>query len=521
MFSYITFFVAFLLSSVSAFYSVTGLTAIFAGAFWSVVILGSTLEIGKIITAMWLHKYWSRASLSYKLYLVPALIFLMVLTSLGVYGFLSKAHLEQGVVGGEVQAKVLLLDEKIKIQKENIDTARKALQQMDAQVDQRLARGDSENGAERAVAIRRGQAAERARLLKEISDAQATISKINEERAPVASQLRKVEAEVGPIKYIAALIYGDGTDNTTLEKAVRWVTILIVAVFDPLAIILILAANHSLRWEREDRLKPVVEDVVVEPEPVQEVSPATPEPLPAAVDEPAPPGYDPELDEGALVSTVYMDPPPPEPVVEVPAVDPEPAPEPVERDFRDGAYTSMKYITAGTPPTVTQAPGYPQPAVDEPADKPAAEVVDESIAASVKPPIIETEGVTKEVKLKDHDEEYTVYNGKKISWDALKQLRPDMAVGVEVPNQIIFGIKFPSVAKSGDIYTRVDVQPHRTYKFNGEKWIDVDRGQNTSYLQNIAYIQYLISKIDSGEYDAEQLTEAEQEEITGYLKRST
>ena len=262
-FSNITLLVALSLSSVAAWYSIIGLTAIFAGAVIPVIIMGGILEIGKITTTVWLRKYWHRASWVLKLYLVPAVIALALLTSMGIFGFLSKAHMDSGLVSGDVQAKLSLYDEKIKTQRDNIELARKALNQMDNQVDQRLSRGDSETSAERAVQIRRQQSGERVKLQKDISEAQKEIAKLNEERAPIAAENRKVEAEVGPIKYIAALIYGDTSDHNTLEDAVRWVIILLVIVFDPLAIALVLAANASKEWDKEEE-----DDSPIETEPV-------------------------------------------------------------------------------------------------------------------------------------------------------------------------------------------------------------------------------------------------------------
>jgi hypothetical protein len=123
---------------------------------------------------------------------------------------------------------------------------------MDAQVNERLSRSTDDRGAERAVQIRRQQQAERTRLQNDISRSQGTIAKLNEERAPIAAEVRKVEAEVGPIKYIAALIYGNDPDANLLEKAVTWVIILIVVVFDPLAVIMLLAAQMSFQWRRNE-----------------------------------------------------------------------------------------------------------------------------------------------------------------------------------------------------------------------------------------------------------------------------
>lgn len=239
------------ISAVAIYYSVAGLMAIFAAALIPIMIMGVVLEIGKLAATVWLKQNWSRAPRFLKSYLLIAITALMLLTSMGIFGYLSKAHLDQAVPTGDVAAKVSLLDEKIKTERDNIETARTALKQMDAQVDARLNRSDDEKGAERAVQIRRQQQAERGRLQKDIADSQARIAKLNEERAPIASELRKVEAEVGPIKYIAALIYGDDADQNLLEKAVRWVIIVIVLVFDPLAVILLLASQYSFAWFRK------------------------------------------------------------------------------------------------------------------------------------------------------------------------------------------------------------------------------------------------------------------------------
>ncbi len=273
-FSNLTLLVALILSTIAAWYSIIGLTTIFAGAVVPVIIMGSALELAKIITTVWLRKYWHRAGFLFKLYLVPAVMTIALITSMGIFGFLSKAHIDQGIGTGDISAQVALFDEKIKTERDNIDTSKKALQQMDAQVDQMLSRTDTDKGAEKAVQIRRNQAKERTLLQRDIAKSQAIIKQLNEERTPIASQLRKIEAEVGPIKYIAALIYGDNPDQNILEKAVRWVIILLVIVFDPLALMLVLAANQSKDWDEEEPVEEVIEEPVeevIEEEPNEEV----------------------------------------------------------------------------------------------------------------------------------------------------------------------------------------------------------------------------------------------------------
>lgn len=260
LYGYILLAVALTISAVAAFYSIMGLTAIFAAAVLPIIIMGAALEIGKVATTVWLHKYWHQASWQFKVYLVPAIVVLMLITSMGIFGFLSKAHLDQAVPAGDVAAQVAIFDDKIKTERDNIAAARQALQQMDAQVNAKLDRTTDDRGAERAVQIRRQQSKERAVLQKEISEAQKRIVLLQEQRAPIAQEVRKVEAEVGPIKYIAALIYGDNPDQNTLEAAVRWVIILLVLVFDPLALVLILAAEQTFTWHRERKEQAEIEN---------------------------------------------------------------------------------------------------------------------------------------------------------------------------------------------------------------------------------------------------------------------
>ena len=296
LFGYLLLAVALTISLTAAFYSIAGLTAIFAAAFWPIVIMGSVLELGKVITTVWLHKYWDRVAVQFKLYLVPAIAILMLITSMGIFGFLSKAHLDQAVPAGDISSQVQIFDDKIKTERDNIEAARKALKQMDAQVDEKLSRTTDDRGAERAVQIRRAQSKERNNLQNEISSAQKKISSLQEQRAPVASQARKVEAEVGPIKYIAAFVYGSNPDANVLEKAVTWVIIIIVSVFDPLAVILLLASQYSFQWFRKQEEEeavalqtnndPATEDQIeqIRGEPfIPAVSPWWPFPTPAYI----------------------------------------------------------------------------------------------------------------------------------------------------------------------------------------------------------------------------------------------
>jgi hypothetical protein len=274
--AYLTLISGLVISAVAVWYSVAGLVSIFAASAMSIIIMGVALEVSKLVATVWLKWNWRRAPSLIKIYLISAITILMIITSLGIFGYLSKAHLDQNIVSGDVQARISLADEKIKIERENISNAQAVIKQMDAAVTGVIATGDQEiklrdgtiqirSAAERSLQIRRSQARDRADLTKQIEESQTRIVKLQEEIAPVRSEMRKVEAEVGPIKYIAKLIYGDQTDQNMLEKAVTWVIIIIVLVFDPLAVVLLLSSQYSFQWFRhqeEERKNELVQETI-------------------------------------------------------------------------------------------------------------------------------------------------------------------------------------------------------------------------------------------------------------------
>ena len=252
-FSYLTLLSGLLISAVAIFYSVAGLASIFSAAVIPIIIMGISLELAKLVATAWLKKHWTVAPAFLKIYLTIAVVVLMLITSMGIFGYLSKAHSDQALVSGDIQAKLAIYDQKIQTAKDNIDADRKALQQMDTVVDQTMGRTTTAAGTSSAVSIRRSQKSERARVTKDIEAQQKTISDLMEASAPIRAQSRKAEAEVGPIKYVAALIYGSNPSQDLLESAVRWIIILLVIVFDPLAVCLLLASQYSFDLEK---LKP-------------------------------------------------------------------------------------------------------------------------------------------------------------------------------------------------------------------------------------------------------------------------
>jgi hypothetical protein len=364
---------ALAISAVAIYYSVAGLVAIFAAAAIPIIVMGTTLEIAKLVTAVWLHKYWNRTVWWLKTYLVAAMLVLMLITSMGIFGFLSKAHIEQSTASGESTAQIERIISEIARQESILERANAKIQQVETtgtgadaniqqQIDREQARVDTAyeriQSAEQALATRiapfqteldsiaaalaRLEAASAANDVKTIqsivgetpdgvfgrnttasverfratqaqrrdeltaqiqsvrnssdsiniaqqqvidsnelisrlrsqlgqgtaSDVDAIVDEqqsriaaadleldaLTEEKYKIEAELRKLEAEVGPIKYIAEFIY-DSADKNVLEESVRWMIVIIIFVFDPLAVLLLIASQYTFHYYKQDKPK--------------------------------------------------------------------------------------------------------------------------------------------------------------------------------------------------------------------------------------------------------------------------
>ena len=563
-FNYLVLLTALTISGVAAYYSIIGLTAIFAAAFWPIVIMGSVLEAGKLVTSVWLKKYWDQANWQLKTYLTSAVIILMLVTSMGIFGFLSKAHMDQGVPTGDITAQVNLFDEKIKTQRDNIESNRKALAQMDATVDQTIGRSTTEQGAANAANLRRSQQRERGALQNEIAVAQKAIAKLNEERAPIASQLRKVEAEVGPIKYIAALVYGDNPDQNLLEKAVRWVIIILVLVFDPLAIALILAANSSMRWVNE---KPKPDDSLL-----TETPPTIPElysdvgkkPTAEELKEPAPPVNiidPPDLVAQANQAIAELEPP---------AADIDDVVKDAELDLRqqqhqqqlEQSLTTLEKRLADITQTSTELAdrerelsllnatlvstvnGKDQTIVELAAKLDDTMQVSETNQHRLNNQIMASENgfnraiTEKQDQIKQLQQQITEQQAQIADLEqALVEIAetpvvvpPVVTMEPEIiqttdlgllsnPASAGFGDRFPTEPQKGDMFVRTDFLPSKVFKFNGNKWIEVDKNNTDTYVFNDEYVRHLVEQLSKGEIEIDQLSDIEKEEVKRILKK--
>jgi len=249
------FLTAIALSIVAAYYSVIGLAQIFPGSYWPIIIMGSVLEVSKLVIVSWLYNNWNASVRMMRYYFLVAVILLMAITSMGIFGYLSKAHIEHSTSLAPLLEKEFIYEEKIKTIKETIENNRKNLSQLDAAVDQIMVRSADEKGAERSNQIRKAQQKERTRITDEIDGSQKAIQKIIEEKSPVSLEIRKAESDFGPIKYVAEVVYGTH-DRDIIDKAVRLVIFIIIIVFDPLAILLLIAANQTYQALKKAKEEP-------------------------------------------------------------------------------------------------------------------------------------------------------------------------------------------------------------------------------------------------------------------------
>ena len=245
----LTFLSAIAISLIAAGYSILGLATLFAGAAVPIIAMGSALEIGKLVAASWLYHNWrSEIPRALKAYLFSAIIILIFITSIGIFGFLSKAHLDQVKPVSGNNIKIELLDKQINQQSLIIERAEKQISLLDKALEVYI---DKEY-VTRGLKERKKQEEERNTLNEAINNASDKIAELTNQKASLSLEQNKIEAEVGPIKYVAELIYGEQAQDN-FDKAVRFVILILIFVFDPLAVLLLIAANISLRQWRKKR----------------------------------------------------------------------------------------------------------------------------------------------------------------------------------------------------------------------------------------------------------------------------
>ena len=226
------FITAIALSAVAAYYSVIGLAQIFPGSYWPIIVMGSVLEFSKLVTISWLYNNWSVTMQAMRYYLLSAIILLMAITSMGIFGYLSKAHLDTNLNIGANSVQLKTLETQENIAKERL----------------------------KYLLQRAGDPATASRKIDgQIQGVQTELKRLSNEKLPLLKEENTLLAEVGPIQYIAELFYTKD-DTDFIDKAVRLVILIIIVVFDPLAVLLLIASNQTYRRLKEEELEPIATD---------------------------------------------------------------------------------------------------------------------------------------------------------------------------------------------------------------------------------------------------------------------
>ena len=247
---------ALALSGTAAYYSIVGLATIFSSAFAAVVVMASILEASKLVVASWLYHNWQRVNGFIRAYLTAAVVILMLITSLGIFGFLSKAHVDQNLNGIDVNLRIEQLDAQIASSRETVQRYRTQLEQLDRSINIQL----DANRATQALAARRQQQAERDQIKQRLDAEEARGLDLNQQRTALRQRLSAIETEFGPIRYVAEF-FTNG-QRPDLDRSVRWMIMVLVLVFDPLAVLMLIAANGSFAAAEQKEPQPAQSPVV-------------------------------------------------------------------------------------------------------------------------------------------------------------------------------------------------------------------------------------------------------------------
>jgi len=555
----LTLLTALSVSAIAIYYSVVGLTTIFAASVIPVAIMGTALEVAKLVTAVWLHKHWRNAIWWLKSYLSIAVVVLMFITSMGIFGFLSKSHIEQTAASDEQTAKIESITGTItrgeakvarlqgEIDKLNsgtadtrVDTliereqkelerltdvvnvekavlreaAEKSISSINGQIDTARAAMEAElsntffgkDGVRKKFddtqaeynteiqVIRRNLEDDLAKVdtkyapqftevnnrlskLKEQSEektgtietritaietqltaVQKEVDDARENKAVLESQFRKLEAEVGPVKYIAEFIYSSEADRNLLEEAVRWVIVIIIFVFDPLAVLLLIASQYSFEMRRPAPAAEDLDDAWNNVEVLQPREEATQEKADTlVVKEPAPPKKKKVVRKKKIVNK-----------------------EPIREDNNEQVDTDQK----------------PNEASNQITEKSVGRIsTDEEV----------------QVKLISIGDDYISFNDKNYNRHALRQSFPEFRFDFQ--HTVDFGPRFPAKVPVGKLFIRSDFLPTTLYRFNGSTWDPQDKNilMATAYSDN--YIEHLVNLVGNSDYDPELLNNIEKRKI--------
>jgi len=502
------------ISGVAAYYSIAGLTAIFSGAVIPIIIMGGVLEFGKIITTVWLHQNWNRVNFIVKWYLAIAVLVLMFVTSMGIFGFLSRAHIETTSSVGDNTLLIEQIDQNLGVEQQRIKDNQALIKQMDDAVNGLLNSGASNATKDnnrtstltaQATKLRDSQKKERLAANQTIDETNKRIADLNSQKLKLNQAQLKVEAEVGPIKYIAQLIYGDNVDKSLLERAVRWVIIFIVAVFDPLAVSLVLGATMGISSRRKERdtqteeiVKEIVKEVIIE-KPVEKIvtvydndAVLRAEALQAEVEELR--NREPEVVYKEITQAVPI--------------------------FRDKIVEKIVEVPTTTAvERVVEIEKIVEKIVEVPVETIIEKIVEVPVDRIVEVDKTDNKTLVDLTVALDHlIKEVDAKNAEIHRLKVEAEIYREEAAGIDARAYLldvdtdIVGPVLPSNPYMGQLFILFR-EPNNLYKFNGTEWILVDRNQNTGYTDNVNWKHWQLGRMQRKEIEYEDMTTAEQSAI--------
>lgn len=292
---------AILLSIVSAFFSVSGITTIFSGAAISAGVMGGVLELSKIAATIWLYNFWKKAAFIMKAYFFAAIVILIMISSIGIYGYLAKAYVGQEAVGVQIDTRIERYQNYIDRELASIERAEEQLDLLDRAIEQYI----DINVISRGLDRRENQREEREQLTSQIEEAEQQIAEYEDQIFELQTQKDTAEVNVGPIRYIAAAIYGEERAEQYYDNAVRILIILFMVVFDPFAVLLMVAGNIALeKKKRSNRARHSTKKKPAKPPKKEE-----PTPVSTAPDEPVEGGTQKPVAKPTNQSQLKTDPP--------------------------------------------------------------------------------------------------------------------------------------------------------------------------------------------------------------------
>jgi hypothetical protein len=248
---WLTLFTSLTLAATAAYFSIVGLMTIFSGAALSIAFMASVLEFGKIVSAAWLHYEWDRINNLVRTYFTTAVVVLMLITSMGIFGYLSKAHIDASVTSDSYSLEASIVDKRLEGKQLQLDNLTGRLESLDYVL-------QTSQPKDRNY-VNKVQTTERNEINAEIDILVDEIVALNEQKMPILRQQLDQEAELGPVKYIADMIYGDDAESY-YDNAVRWIILTIIFVFDPLAIMLLIVSTAAFKRDREKPANPLVDE---------------------------------------------------------------------------------------------------------------------------------------------------------------------------------------------------------------------------------------------------------------------